>query len=85
MTADPIARLLRQIDKLDDKDVLRLHREVCRRAAYIYEPIHRAKREANWPTGMAAARPKIAAHNARVKEIAQHRRDRLARGGEGSR
>ena len=71
---------MRQIDKLEDADVLRLHREVCRRAAYIYEPIHRAKRLANWPTGMAAARPKIEAHNARMKEYARRLREAQARG-----
>jgi hypothetical protein len=42
------------LDDLSDEDFLRLHREVCRRAAALYEPMHREKRDANRRQGMAA-------------------------------
>ena len=43
-------------DRLSDKDVLIFHREVCRRAAAIYEPLYREKREANWKIGQGLSR-----------------------------
>jgi hypothetical protein len=47
-------RFQRYVDALTDEEALTLHRIVCRRAAAIYEPMYRAKRDQNWRAGMAA-------------------------------
>ena len=50
------ARFQRYVDSLSDEDALTLHRIVCRRAARIYEPLTRSKREANFRTAMSLQR-----------------------------
>jgi hypothetical protein len=45
--------LLLAIDLLPDAELLRLHREVCRRAARIYGPMYQATRDRNYRTAMS--------------------------------
>lgn len=41
------------LDALTDDELLLLHREVCRRAAKVYETRYRSIRDANFATAMA--------------------------------
>lgn len=54
---DPVQTVIRRIETLDDEDVLRLHRYVCRRAALIYGPRFMEKRDAHHKIAMAFQRP----------------------------
>jgi hypothetical protein len=50
-----VNRFERYVAALSDEDALTLHRIACRRAASIYGPLYRQKRDANWKTGMQAS------------------------------
>jgi hypothetical protein len=43
---------LQALDALSDDELLSFHREVCRRAARVYEPRYRAVREHNYDLAM---------------------------------
>lgn len=42
------------LNDLSDDELLEVQREVCRKAAAIYGPMHEEKRAANQKTGIAA-------------------------------
>ena len=49
-----VDELLAAIDALPERDLLRLHREVCRRAAGVYGRLYGAVQRAHYMTAMAA-------------------------------
>jgi hypothetical protein len=52
-TVSPLAEAYAALDALSDDDLVRFHREVCRRAAKVYEPRYRAIWELNFRQAMA--------------------------------
>lgn len=58
--SDKHARFERYVAALSDVEALVLHRIVCRRAAAIYGPMYKDKRDANWKAGTQAAQGRAA-------------------------
>jgi hypothetical protein len=55
MRVEEYKYLCERLDAMTDRQLLDLHREVCRRASAIYAPMYREKQAANHRAGMAAS------------------------------
>jgi hypothetical protein len=58
--ADPVASMMRRVDRFSDEDVLRLHRELARRAAVIYAPMYAERQQTAYRTAMKFTRSQTA-------------------------